>query len=106
MPDFTDTFNPFSATGFSEAFPGIRPHLLTLTNNFLIPIYRDFFLSLGIASVSKESCSNILRAGPGSSITIVVGGASESLNARPGTADLTLRRRCVLKSLGDLQPLK
>jgi len=81
------------ATGFSEAFPGIRPHLLTLTNNFSIPIYRDWFLSLGITSVSKKSCSNILKAGPGSSITIVVGGASESLNARPGTADLTLRRR-------------
>lgn len=26
-------------------------------------------------------------------MTIVVGGAAESLSARPGTADLTLRRR-------------
>jgi len=34
-----------------------------------------------------------LRAGPGSSITIVVGGAAESLSAHPGTADLTLKRR-------------
>jgi 2-acylglycerol O-acyltransferase 2 len=97
MRDRPYRFNSFLATGFSEAFPGIKPHLLTLTNNFLIPIYRDWFLSLGISSVSKESCSNILKAGPGTSITIVVGGASESLNARPGTADLTLRRRCVLK---------
>lgn len=81
------------ATGFSDLFPGIKPHLLTLTNNFTIPIYREWLLSLGVCSVSKESCSNILRAGPGSSITIVVGGAAESLSARPGTADLTLRRR-------------
>lgn len=81
------------AAGFSEAFPGIKPHLLTLTTNFNMPFYRDILLALGVCSVSKQSCSNILRAGPGSAITIVVGGAAESLSARPGTADLTLRKR-------------
>ncbi|KAG6909783.1 hypothetical protein DXG01_015276 [Tephrocybe rancida] len=81
------------ATGFSTAFPGIKPHLLTLTTNFNMPFYRDILLALGVCSVSKQSCSNILKAGPGSAITIVVGGAAESLSARPGTADLTLRRR-------------
>ncbi|KAJ7780289.1 DAGAT-domain-containing protein [Mycena maculata] len=81
------------ATGFSAAFPGIRPHLLTLTSNFNIPFYRDVMLAMGICSVSKTSCSNILKSGPGSAITIVVGGAAESLSAHPGTADLTLRRR-------------
>ena len=50
-------------------------------------------MALGISSVSKQSCSNILKRGPGEAITIVVGGATESLSARPGTADLTLRRR-------------
>lgn len=82
-----------TATGFSAAFPGIKPHLLTLTTNFNMPFYRDILLALGVCSVSKQSCSNILKAGPGSAITIVVGGAAESLSARPGTADLTLRRR-------------
>lgn len=81
------------ATGFSRAFPGIRPHLLTLASNFNIPLYRDLLLALGICSVSRKSCSNILRSGLGSAITIVVGGAAESLSARPGTADLTLRKR-------------
>jgi 2-acylglycerol O-acyltransferase 2 len=50
-------------------------------------------MALGISSVSRESCSNILSSGPGQAITIVVGGAAESLSARPGTADLTLKRR-------------
>lgn len=50
-------------------------------------------MALGISSVSKRSCSNILKRGAGQAITIVVGGAAESLSARPGTADLTLRRR-------------
>ena len=50
-------------------------------------------LSLGIASVSRHSCESILSSGPGRSIVIVVGGAAESLSARPGIADLTLKRR-------------
>jgi 2-acylglycerol O-acyltransferase 2 len=84
-----------TASGFSAAFPGIKPHLLTLASNFQIPFYRDVILAMGICSVSKKSCSNILKQGPGSAITIVVGGAAESLSAHPGTADLTLRRRRV-----------
>ena len=89
-----------AGTGFSRAFPGIRPHLLTLTSNFRMPFYRDVLLALGICSVSKTSCSNILRRGPGEAITIVVGGAAESLSARPGTADLTLRKRCAGSNSG------
>ena len=48
---------------------------------------------MGVCSVSKKSCQNILGQGSGSAITIVVGGAAESLSAHPGTADLTLRKR-------------
>ncbi|KAG8689680.1 diacylglycerol O-acyltransferase 1, partial [Ceratobasidium sp. 395] len=81
------------STGFSRHFPGINPHLLTLTSNFHVPFYRDILLHLGICSVSKRSCANILGQGPGSAICIVIGGAAESLNAHPGTADLTLKRR-------------
>ncbi|KDQ26471.1 hypothetical protein PLEOSDRAFT_1057032 [Pleurotus ostreatus PC15] len=91
--DHQSSLMPRTATGFSNAFPGIKPHLLTLASNFKMPIYRDIILALGICSVSKQSCSNILKSGPGSAITIIVGGAAESLSARPGTADLTLRRR-------------
>ncbi|EJD48089.1 diacylglycerol acyltransferase [Auricularia subglabra TFB-10046 SS5] len=80
-------------TGFSKQFPGIKPHLLTLASNFRLPIYREIIMMMGICSVSKRSCINILRQGKGSAITIVVGGAAESLAARPGTADLTLRKR-------------
>ncbi|TFY56842.1 hypothetical protein EVJ58_g7399 [Rhodofomes roseus] len=81
------------STGFSHFYPGIVPHLLTLASNFRMPFYRDILLAMGICSVSKQSCSNILKGGPGQAITIVVGGAAESLSARPGTADLTLRKR-------------
>ncbi|KAI8605381.1 diacylglycerol acyltransferase type 2A [Dissophora ornata] len=88
-------FCAFATEGlnFSKRFPGIKPRLLTLQSNFNIPIYRDYIMAHGCASVSKESCEFILRSGPGNSITIVVGGAQESLAAKPGTLDLTLKKR-------------
>ncbi|KAG0028624.1 diacylglycerol O-acyltransferase 1 [Podila clonocystis] len=78
---------------FSKVFPGIHPHLLTLQSNFQIPLYRDYIMAHGCCSVSKESCEHILNSGPGNSIAIVVGGAQESLAAKPGTLDLTLKKR-------------
>ncbi|QIW96792.1 hypothetical protein AMS68_002310 [Peltaster fructicola] len=87
------------ALGFGQLFPGITNTLLTLDSNFRIPLYRDWALRLGLASVSRESCENLLsKGGPngegmGRAITIVIGGARESLDAKPGTLNLVLARR-------------
>ncbi|KAK8216903.1 diacylglycerol O-acyltransferase 1 [Zalaria obscura] len=87
------------ALGFSQLFPGITNTLLTLDSNFRIPLYRDYALRMGLASVSRESCENILSRGGhngegmGRAITIVVGGARESLDAQPGALRLVLARR-------------
>jgi 2-acylglycerol O-acyltransferase 2 len=87
------------ALGFSQLFPGITNTLLTLDSNFRLPLYREYALRMGLASVSRESCENILsRGGPngegmGRAITIVVGGARESLDAKPHTLRLVLQRR-------------
>lgn len=51
------------ALGFSQLFPGITNTLLTLDANFRIPIYRDYVLAMGLASVSRESCENLLSKG-------------------------------------------
>ena len=92
-------------TGFEKMFPGITNSLLTLNGNFRLPIYKEYLQSLGLASVSKRSCEALLYAfsktsiaenrknGPGSAITIVVGGAEESLHARPGVMELVLKKR-------------
>lgn len=54
---------------------------------------------MGLASVSRESCENLLSKGGangegmGRAITIVVGGARESLDAVPNTLKLVLNRR-------------
>ncbi|KAB8302477.1 hypothetical protein EYC80_005882 [Monilinia laxa] len=87
------------ALGFSQLFPGIKNTLLTLDTNFRIPLYREYALAMGLASVSKESCENLLskggpnKEGMGRAITIVVGGAAESLDAQPYSLRLVLRRR-------------
>lgn len=87
------------ALGFSEKFPGITNSLLTLDNNFRLPLYRDYLLLMGLQSVSRESINNILSTGGingegmGRAVTIVVGGARESLEATPGVMRLVLRER-------------
>ncbi|KAI1935739.1 diacylglycerol O-acyltransferase 1 [Ophidiomyces ophidiicola] len=87
------------ALGFSKLFPGITNTLLTLDSNFRLPFYRDYALAMGLASVSRESCENLLskggqdNEGMGRAITIVVGGARESLDAQPHKVRLVLKRR-------------
>lgn len=87
------------ALGFAEKFPGITNSLLTLESNFRIPFYREYIMTMGMRSVSKESIVNILtRGGPnaegmGRAVTIVIGGARESLEAQPGTMRLILKDR-------------
>ncbi|EFX04705.1 diacylglycerol acyltransferase [Grosmannia clavigera kw1407] len=85
--------------GFAAKFPGITNSLLTLESNFSIPFYREYLLLAGIRSVSRQSIVNHLsRGGPdghgaGRAVTIVVGGARESLQANPGTMRLVLHGR-------------
>ncbi|KAJ8106362.1 hypothetical protein ONZ43_g7091 [Nemania bipapillata] len=87
------------ALGFSLKFPNITNSLLTLDSNFRIPFYREYILSMGVRSVSKESIVNILNKGGlngegmGRAVTVVIGGARESLEAQPGMMRLILRER-------------
>ena len=102
--------------GFNEKFPGITNTLVTLESNFKIPIYRDWLLAVGLRSVSKESIWNTLtRGGPdgqgaGRAVTIVIGGARESLEAEPRTLRLILKARkgfvkMALRTGADLVPV-
>ncbi|KAK2573404.1 2-acylglycerol O-acyltransferase 2-A [Acropora cervicornis] len=82
------------ATGYSSLFPGIKAHLLTLTLVFKFPLYRDYLMAGGLCDVSKESIHHILtQQGTGNAVVIAIGGAAESLDARPGSYTLTLKNR-------------
>lgn len=105
-----------NALGFAEKFPGITNSLLTLDSNFRLPFYRDWILAMGIQSVSKGSIRNTLSQGglnndgQGRAVTIVIGGARESLEAQPGTLRLILKGRkgfvkMALRTGADLVPV-
>jgi 2-acylglycerol O-acyltransferase 2 len=104
------------ALGFSELYPGITNTLLTLDTNFRVPLYRDYALALGLASVSRESIENILSKGGrngegmGRAVTIVIGGARESLDAKPHSLRLVLKSRkgfvkIAIRTGADLVPI-
>lgn len=79
--------------GITEALPDAPPiHVLTLRFSFLIPIWRDLLVRLGLGPVDRATCHDILRKS-GHSIAIVIGGAREALNSRPGHYELILEKR-------------
>ncbi|CCH41133.1 Diacylglycerol O-acyltransferase 2 [Wickerhamomyces ciferrii] len=76
---------------WSKLFPGVPVCLLTLLNQFYIPIYRDYLLALGITSAGRNNALKVLKNG--FSLAIVVGGAQESLLARPESTEIVLQKR-------------
>ncbi|OWB64304.1 hypothetical protein B5S31_g5390 [[Candida] boidinii] len=76
---------------FSKIFPGIKIFLLTIINNFQIPFYRDYLMSISVSSVSKKNIIALMKQDL--SVVIVVGGAAESLLSKPGNNDIILKKR-------------
>mmetsp|Transcript_19680 Transcript_19680/g.35106 ORF Transcript_19680/g.35106 Transcript_19680/m.35106 type:complete len:444 (+) Transcript_19680:25-1356(+) len=82
------------ATGFKQLFPGIEMTLMTLRLTFRVPIFREWVMAHGLASCGERSCNKILsETNMGRAIMIVIGGAAESLDARPDYMDLTILKR-------------
>lgn len=80
-------------TNFSQRYSGITPYLLTLDGNFKVPIVRDYIVSASVCVSSRDSCLYCLKQGPGHSMALVVGGAAESLEGKPGSTTLVLKER-------------
>ncbi|KAJ4436879.1 hypothetical protein ANN_17011 [Periplaneta americana] len=90
----TGAFGSFATDGanFSEIFPGLTPYLVTLAGHFVTPFIRELCLILGGCPASVDGLSYVLSR-PGNAVALVVGGASESLECRPGTYRIILKRR-------------
>lgn len=80
-----------NSTNWDELFPGIKCFVTTLVNQFQIPFYRDYLMSLGVTTVVKKNLKILLNKG--ASVVIVVGGARESLMAKPGLNSIVLNKR-------------
>ena len=85
-------------TNAEQLFPGITFTTATLKAQFVLPIYRELFMTSGAVTVSRQSMGYVLDGKPGgNALVLVVGGAREALSA-PGSADarelrLILERR-------------
>ncbi|ORC89654.1 diacylglycerol acyltransferase [Trypanosoma theileri] len=77
----------------SALLPGIHIHTQTLKMNFYVPFWRELACLSGSGDASADCIRRTLRSGPGESVLLVVGGAQESLLAKPNTNELTLQRR-------------
>ncbi|KFW09398.1 2-acylglycerol O-acyltransferase 2 [Fulmarus glacialis] len=78
------------ASGFST----ITPHVMMLSLWFRVPFFRDCLMSAGLVSSDKESASYVLQKPEGGNmLAIIVGGAQEALDARPGSCTLLLKNR-------------
>jgi hypothetical protein len=87
-----------NGAGWSKKFPGIRVCLLTLVNQFQVPFCRDYMLMFGITSASRINALKTLKAH--FSLAIVIGGAQESLLAKPKNNDIVLQKRKGFVKLG------
>ncbi|MBN3295728.1 MOGT1 acyltransferase, partial [Amia calva] len=86
------------ATGFRELFPGLTPYLHILPFWFRFPVFREYIMSAGVVSCSKKSVTHVLSQGGGNISVIVIGGAAEALDARPGSLILeALNRKGFIK---------
>ncbi|XP_059353584.1 2-acylglycerol O-acyltransferase 2-A-like [Daphnia carinata] len=78
-------------TNVSKVYPGITFSLTTLNCQFVMPFYREFFMTSGAVSASRRSIDHILGSSPGgNAVILVVGGAPESLDTHPNVDDVTL----------------
>ncbi|CAH8471499.1 unnamed protein product [Schistosoma curassoni] len=85
------------ANQFSEKFPGITPWLTTLEINFKAPFYRDFLLSFNLVAATYKGLSYLLDSqqcgNTGNFVVVVLGGAPEALDSRPGKYVFHTNRR-------------
>lgn len=83
------------SNGLSKELPGLRVHLQAVAANEKIPFWCERLCAAGMGDTSKKCILQTLdpNGAPGESVVVVLGGAEESMLARPGTCDLVLAKR-------------
>merc|ERR1711892_679555 len=80
-------------TNFSQVFPGMIPHILTLQEMFFIPLFRELWYATQACAATKAGMEYLLTQPGGQVVVLVPGGAQESLNCDKGEVRLILRQR-------------
>ncbi|XP_076628693.1 2-acylglycerol O-acyltransferase 1 [Colletes latitarsis] len=96
----TGVFGSFGSDvlGCREMFPGLDIRVVILDQHFRIPLFREYAYLSGTVSSSPESLNYMLSTKPeepftGRGTVLIVGGASESLECKPGTYRILVKRR-------------
>lgn len=92
----TGAFNAFGSEwgGYRNYFPHHVPHVVTLAQHYVMPIFRDLALGLGGISSSAKSIDYVLGIpGGGHICVLMVGGAAEAYNCKPGNYKVILKKR-------------
>lgn len=108
---------------WKELFPKVRPLVGTLATHFNAPFFRHFLEAWGMISVKPKALINNLTTShdpkdplnmidgcTSTAVAIVVGGAHEALDSRPGKYILTIKNRkgfikVAMKAGADIVPV-
>ncbi|CAO1321194.1 unnamed protein product [Diamesa hyperborea] len=94
-----------NATDFRKKFPAIRAKLCTLNYHFYVPLFREIVLGWGMMSSKYSAIKRVLNQSnskaaecnndgfTSNACIVMVGGAQEALNSRPGSYQLVLKKR-------------
>ncbi|KAJ2567501.1 diacylglycerol O-acyltransferase 1 [Coemansia sp. RSA 1813] len=80
-------------SGVDDALEGITFHTAALHHVMKVPLFREYLLSIGVISSSRNSIRRCLARGGGHSVGIIIGGAKESLYTNRGNRKLILKNR-------------
>ncbi|KAJ8971205.1 hypothetical protein NQ314_000807 [Rhamnusium bicolor] len=92
----TGSFNAFGTEfgGFRNFFPHHIPHVVTLSQHYVMPFFRELALALGGISSSAKSIDYVLGIpGGGHVCVLMVGGAAEAYFCKPGSYKLIIKNR-------------
>ncbi|XP_032681289.1 2-acylglycerol O-acyltransferase 2-B-like [Odontomachus brunneus] len=81
-----------------KLFPGLEMRSIILDQHFKMPFFREYVSTLCCCASNAESIKYLLSSPPESPFTgratiLIVGGASESLESRPGTYRILVKKR-------------
>lgn len=84
--------------GVQELFPGLQVRVIVLDQHFKVPLFREYAYLNSVASSSEKSIRYLLSHKPekpftGRATVLIVGGASESLECKPRTYRILVKRR-------------
>lgn len=86
------------AVGCKELFPGIEIKIVILDQHFKAPLFREYCRINCVVSSTSESLNQQLSMQPeapytGRATVLIVGGAAEAMECKPGTYRILMKRR-------------